>query len=293
MKSYVRVLFCVLFFFAFMPSFLFADDDPPKDPFYTQGVSKDAPPINTVSEHVDPFSGILTLSHTDVHLPGNGGLDINLIRTYNSMIWGRRDIANPGFIALNEHSPLGIGWSMHMGIVRNPYGTGSSNRSLPNNPVVEMPDGSKHTFYKDKNDGTRFISKEFWVYKVGTSVAELTLTDGTIYTFDLNAGYTINNAGTVETIVQATKIQNAARTSTITITYYSTNGYSYLKTISDSESRTVTLNYDYTNNRLTSINVDSRTFTYAYTTIGGSNFLRSFSPLWATTGRMNTIRPMN
>jgi len=278
MKKLARVAYCMVFFMFFIPSFLFAADDPPKDPFYTQGVSKDAPPINTVSEHVDPFSGILTLSHTDVHLPGNGGLDINLIRTYNSMIWGRRDITSPGLVALNEHSPLGIGWSMHMGIVRNPYGTGSSNRYLPNNPVVEMPDGSRHTFYRDKNDGTRFISKEFWVYKVGTSVAELTLTDGTVYTFGLNAGYTINNGGVQETIVQATKIQNAARTSTITITYYSTNGYSYLKSITDSESRTVTLNYDYTYNRLTSINVDNRTFNYAYTTIGGSSFLQSFSP---------------
>ena len=278
MKLAARSICHVLFLIFCIPSLLFAADDPPKDPFYTQGVSKDAPPINTVSEHVDPFSGILTLSHTDVHLPGNGGLDINLVRTYNSMIWGRRDVGNPGLVALNEHSPLGIGWSMHMGIVRNPYGTGSSNRYLPNNPVVEMPDGSRHTFYRDKNDGTRFISKEFWVYKVGNGIAELTLTDGTVYTFDLNAGYTINNGGVLETIVQATKIQNAARTSTITITYFSTNGYSYLKSITDSDSRTVTLNYDYPNNRLTSINVDNRTFNYSYTSIGGSSFLQAFSP---------------
>lgn len=143
-----------------------ADPADGKDPFYSQGVSKDAPQINSVSEHIDPLSGTLTLSHTDIHLPGNGGLDVNLIRTYNSAIWGRRDIATPGFMALYEKSPVGIGWSMHMGIVRNPFGLGGSNLSSPDNPVVEMPDGSRHILYNDKNVSGRYISKDFWVYKV-------------------------------------------------------------------------------------------------------------------------------
>ncbi len=86
-------------------------EDPSRDPFYTALSSRSAPEINTVSENVDPFSGILTLSHTDLHLPGNGGLDVNVMRTYNSMIWGRRDTSFPGFIAVNERSPVGIGWS--------------------------------------------------------------------------------------------------------------------------------------------------------------------------------------
>ena len=71
----------------------------------------------------------------------------------------------------------------------------------PSNPVVEMPDGSKHVFFKDKNDTTRFISKEFWVYKQisgasGSGTWELTLTDGTVYTFEYltgNAGYIVTD----------------------------------------------------------------------------------------------------
>jgi hypothetical protein len=183
MKSSARVVCNMLFLILCIPFFVFADD-PPKDPFYTQGVSKDAPPINSVSEHIDPFSGILSLSHTDVHLPGNGGLDINLVRNYNSMIWGRMNVTSPGLVALLDNSPLGVGWSMHMGMLRNPYGTGSSNRYFPDNPVFELPDGSRHVFYLDKNDGSQFISKEFWRYKKFTDYGEVTLTDGTVYTFN-------------------------------------------------------------------------------------------------------------
>ena len=263
--------------------------DPARDPFYTEGIQKYAPPINTVHEQVDPFSGILTLSHTDLHLPGNGGLDVNLVRTYNSMIWGRRDVSFPGLVAKNEKSPLGIGWTMHMGIVHNPMGAGSSNRYLPDNPVIEMPDGSKHTFYKDKNDSTRFISKEFWVYKLvsGSSSSgtwELTLTDGTIYTFEYgtaNAGYNITDDfnNVIDKIGQVTRIRNAANTASINIGYYKyTNGLSYMRTITDSASRTINLNYDYANNKLTSITVDSRTLSYGYTTINGNNYLTSFTP---------------
>lgn len=86
MKLAARSICHVLFLIFCIPSLLFAADDPPKRPLlHPKGVSKDAPPINTVSEHVDPFSGILTLSHTDVHLPGNGGLErIGLVRVHGN-----------------------------------------------------------------------------------------------------------------------------------------------------------------------------------------------------------------
>ena len=263
--------------------------DPLRDPFYTEGTSINAPPTSTVYEQIDPFSGILTLVHTDLHLPGNGGLDLNLIRTYNSMIWGRRDVSFPGLVAKNEKSPLGIGWTMHMGIVHNPMGAGSSNRFLPDNPVVEMPDGSKHAFYKDRNDSTRFISRDFWVYKLvsggsGSATWEMTLTDGTVYTFEYgtaNAGYNVTDSfnSIIGKIGQVTKIRNAANTAVITIDYYKhANGNSYLKSITDSANRTVTLNYDYANNKLSSVTVDSRTFEYGYTAINGNNHLTSFTP---------------
>ena len=119
MNKLIRgVLVVSLLCFASFPSLLFAAD-PDRDPFYTQGhYLTTGPSPDSVYESVDPFSGFLTLVHTDLVLPGNGGLDVRIMRTYNSGIWGRRDIANPGMVAYADWSPLGIGWSMHMGIVR-------------------------------------------------------------------------------------------------------------------------------------------------------------------------------
>ena len=110
-KSFKIALLGFLLILLSSPSLLLAADG--KDPFYTLGSSTPGVPSHlSVSEHIDPFSGFLTLVHTDISLPGNGGLDLNIIRTYSSHIWGRRDVSNPGLIAVNEKSPLGIGWSM-------------------------------------------------------------------------------------------------------------------------------------------------------------------------------------
>jgi hypothetical protein len=35
-------------------------------------------------EHIDPFTGALQLHYVDLHLPGNGGFDLKVIRSYNS-----------------------------------------------------------------------------------------------------------------------------------------------------------------------------------------------------------------
>ena len=35
-------------------------------------------------ENIDPFSGNIQLSYVDIRIPGRGGLDINITRTYNT-----------------------------------------------------------------------------------------------------------------------------------------------------------------------------------------------------------------
>lgn len=140
----------------------FADFD--TDPFYDQRVKLDAPPSDSVNEHIDPFSGNMTIVQTDLHLPGNGGLDLTLMRTYNSLIYSRRDdtLNSYYFVAKKDKSPLGIGWTMHMGILRYPQAPGTQ---WGGNPILELPDGTKQVFFLDKNDTTRKISKDFWTLK--------------------------------------------------------------------------------------------------------------------------------
>lgn len=38
----------------------------------------------SLNEHIDPFSGTLQLKYTDITVPGNGGMDINVNRVYVS-----------------------------------------------------------------------------------------------------------------------------------------------------------------------------------------------------------------
>lgn len=106
MRRMIAVRFSILLFILLFPAILFAAD-PDHDPFYTQGhYLTSAPSSDSVYEYVDPFSGFLTIVHTDLVLPGNGGLDVRIMRTYNSGIWGRRDVSPPGLIAWNDWSPL-------------------------------------------------------------------------------------------------------------------------------------------------------------------------------------------
>jgi len=278
MKSFTRVLFVIALIFSFCGAAA-ADtaSDPARDPFYTAGKSV-ALNVTPVYEHVDPFSGILTIVHNDLTLPGNGGLDLKIMRTYSSAIWGRRDTGSPGLVARNDRSPIGIGWSMHQGIVLNPYGSGSSDKLNPDNPVVEMPDGSRHALYKDRNDASQFISRDLWIYKsTGNGIWKLTLADGTVYNFEYSrkVGY---NTGDGVKVAQVTSIGNPAGTASIKMSYDRlANGYSCLKTITDSVGRTVNFDYDYTTSTLTSMSSDTTTVSYNYERLGTTEFLNKVS----------------
>lgn len=249
------------------------------DPFLDQRVKLDAPPIDSINEHIDPYSGNMLIVQTDLHMPGNGGLDLDVMRTYNSIIWNRRDVSSPTNLALSDNSFLGIGWTMHMGILRNPDLNGTT---WGGNPILELPDGTKQIFFQDKNDPTRLISKDFWTLKTitGQTGYEVRSPEGIIYTINYStvspyAGY-MTTTGTK--VAQVTKIQNPAKTAAINITYKMVGAnFSYIQTITDSVGRVVTFNYDTHSptNRLTSIVTDNRTISYAYNQLDANIFLLS------------------
>ena len=287
MKLVYSILFIIL---SLIPAVAIADGDPARDPFYSKGVElSEGPSVNAPVERVDPFSGNLSIVQTDIELPGNGGLDLKLMRFYDSAIWSRRDTSFSGVTAWNERSPMGIGWSMHMGIVRNPFGRGSNNRFLPDNPVFELPDGSRKTFYQDKNNSNRLISTDFWVYERNSSGAATTWTikspEGFIYSahFGNNAGYYTNDS---VAIAQVVKIENPSKTASINITYKKSNvspwvSHSYLDKIVDSVGRTVSFNYSFSKHQLKSVSVNGLSYEYTYKSVGTTyvyNFLTRAQP---------------
>ncbi|SHJ18754.1 delta-60 repeat domain-containing protein [Malonomonas rubra DSM 5091] len=282
MKFIKILLFAVVCFF---PLATFAEtvdtsNDPPRDPFYSQGVELDSGPSMQVPlERVDPFSGNLSIVHTDIELPGNGGLDLKIMRYYDSAIWGRRDQPIKTITAGREESPLGLGWYMHMGIIKNPRGTGSSNRYLADNPIFELPDGSRHIFYKDKNNPDQFISNDLWIMKrVGLNITvptsettwEVISPEGMIYT----AKYSIDGTGyevSGDPVAQVTKIENPSQTASISIEYTqrAINGllegnYGLITRIIDSTGRIVNFTYDSNYHQLKNISVAGLSIDYIY-----------------------------
>ena len=114
------------------------------------------------NEHIDPFTGNLTLSYTDLFLPGYGGLDLKIQRVYNSKVIEGYGTGQAKYIV---DSPAGLGWTMTMGYVLNPNFGDTSNPFLSGqHPIIVMPDGSEHMVYLTKS--TIGQTRELWKYEV-------------------------------------------------------------------------------------------------------------------------------
>ncbi len=123
-------------------------------------------------EHIDPMTGNLLLTFTDLVLPGNAGFDLRIQRTYNSKIFPNY----PGQTSPSEDTWAGIGWTLHLGRLPDPPFV-----DVP--PPIEMPDGSRHPLYHhvDPALSGRFVTRDFWVYDKNTFL--LKLPNGVEYTF--------------------------------------------------------------------------------------------------------------
>jgi len=140
-------------------------------------------------ETVDPFTGTLSIVQTDLVLPGKAGLDVRVVRSYSSKIWGRSDLVDiEPLLAEKERSPLGYGWTFHLGRLRNPYGDGTSGYCSGNFPIFEGGDGSTRVFYPTGTTGV-FLSKDYWrmeqncLATIGAAGACIWSSTGTRYEF--------------------------------------------------------------------------------------------------------------
>ncbi len=86
-------------------------------------------------EHIDPMTGNLLLTYTDLELPGNAGFNLRIQRTYNSKIYA--SYSNLAGYSLAEDSWAGLGWTLHFGRVLE-------HNAISPGPIIEMPDGSRH-----------------------------------------------------------------------------------------------------------------------------------------------------
>jgi YD repeat-containing protein len=152
----ISVFLLFLIIFSSVSSILFAEDA-----FYdAAGFNPNRETFSmTPFENIDTFTGGVILSYVDARLPGNGGLDLVIQRTFNSKkvckgwtVFQSTIYCNP----IGENSWMGLGWTLHFGRVIDPSGT---------NPTIEMPDGSQHKTYLSASNSSKKITKDYWLYE--------------------------------------------------------------------------------------------------------------------------------
>lgn len=154
-----------------------ADGNNPMPSFYQEpGFSSARTTLKqNADEHIDPFSGKLQWHHVDLVLPGNGGMDIVMKRSYTSLN-----------LEGDYHSTVGMGWTMHFGrVLRQNLGMCIKDGDPP---VFESSDGSRHVMYPTDHvnftANAEFISTDMYRAQCDGTTLVVTTPDGVKYYLD-------------------------------------------------------------------------------------------------------------
>lgn len=143
------------------------------------------------NEHIDPFTGGLQLHYVDLHLPGNGGFDLTVVRSYNS--------ANVDIVR-SDQGQAGVGWTVHFGrIKQKAHSLTPCTNYYPNsqvdNPVLELPDGTVQQLSFTSSGAPLMLTTQRWKAECIGSGDGLAVyaPDGTRY--DMTQKVRVSNAG--------------------------------------------------------------------------------------------------
>ena len=224
------------------------------------------------SEHIDPFNGSLQLHYVDINLPGNGGFDIQVARSYNSA-------------SVNESNPnvffgsAGVGWSVHFGRVLFKTSVGPCGASLwPDvlrDPILELPDGSTQILATSSTASATLISTRRWRADC-TSGMTVYSPEGIRY--DMTQAVSVPNGSTSPFGAYYTTKITDRNGNYATITY-TQPGSPEVSSVATSDGRRIDFSYyaltasESTRRINTVTSIDStgnRTYTYGYTAIAGN-----------------------
>jgi YD repeat-containing protein len=240
----------------------FADgQDEPIPSFYEEpGISRTRDYTDQhAHEHIDPFTGKLQWHFVDLFIPGNGGLDLKVQRSYSTPYLP--DFTTPPW----EPTLSGLGWTMHFGrVIRNATTLICDNVNGPKvNPVLELPDGSRRILYVAL-DGLTWISTDLWQARcdLATSASGLDVfsPDGTRYDMT-TIGPQIGTALHPQNTFYVTKITDR-NGNWMSFSYTLVNGLMAVSGVTTSDGRTLTFNY--LNNVLDNVTDGTRTWKYVY-----------------------------
>ena len=254
-----------------------------RDYYAEPGLNPFKETMQDLNESIDPFSGTLQQKYTDIVIPGNGGLDIRINRTYTSP----QDVNAPG-----TASAYGVGWTIHFGRIVTtksnadklcnqavlPYST-----STMDNPSLELPDGGRELLvHRDVTlfpelDVNELITRSNWKAQCASgSGLVVTSPTGTVYTMNEYAG--VINGSNVEPSWFTSRIEDT-NGNWIAINYVDrpSSGYKMIDEITSSDGRIVKFNYIYPSGDLAHLDTitahyltaDEQTWHYNYVSVNG------------------------
>ncbi len=211
-------------------------------------------------EYIDPANGALQLHYTDLFLPGNGGFDIKVTRSYNS---ASVNYLNPA----EGYFDAGLGWTVHFGRVlrtnNNSPCANTNAQSVLDNPVLELPDGGRQLLAATGSASPLFMTQQRWRVDCTAAGYSVYSPDGVRY--DMTQ---MVNVGTGVTPIYAwytTKITD--RNGNVANISYAAAASPELKQLTTNDSRLITFTYlnpGTLNRRISTIEAAGKTYTYGY-----------------------------
>lgn len=196
----------------------------------------------SANEVINNFTGKLQYQFIDLRIPGNGGMDLVVQRSYSSI---DDPGATPATWSQHEYSPVGLGWTMHMGRVIRGANKGicsSSWTSAASNPVLELPDGSRQVLYEQSSNALAWLTKDFWRATCQQGYLHVQSPDGT--TYEMTAiGHLFGEPGSLQKTFYANRIVDR-NGNWFNLNYqFLPNGTYALSQISTSDGRSVAFSY--------------------------------------------------
>ncbi|MCL6590872.1 MAG: hypothetical protein K6U80_13090, partial [Firmicutes bacterium] len=216
---------------------------PSLDSYYNLGVSPFGSYFQDNIESVSTQSGGMSISATDLKLPGPNGFDLVIRRSYDSVLEEQQEIvaSNNGQPEKSPVAAFSTGWSLNLPWIEiNPHGQ-----------FVRLPEGQTIPVFWKNNSFEHHEGSHFTLKKLSSGY-ELTLKDGTVYK--------INTEG------QAYAQTDPSGKNTITYKYSGRE----LTEIIDAIGRKIEFTYQAVNDRrvITQIKVGGRLVKYGYDTLG-------------------------
>ena len=221
------------------------------------------------NEHIDPFTGALEWHYVDLHLPGNGGFDLKVVRSYNS---ASVDPVNPAA----SDTPIGLGWTMHFGRVLKTRSTNicvnTNAQSVLDNPVLELPDGSRQVLAFTGSVSPLLLTTQRWradCSSSGTGGLVVYSPEGTRYdmTQQVNVGTGLNPVYAWYT----TRITD--RNGNFATVQYGTGATPQVTSVTASDGRSISFTWadaGTSARRITAISAAGQTWSYGYDLIPGT-----------------------